>query len=48
MPTSADKIKILTREEIVTAGKARGTITDEATRAALPLEDPRRNISDDD
>ena len=45
VPSSADKIKMLTREEIVTSGKAKGTIADVAT---LAPEDPRRNVSEED
>ena len=46
--TSADKIKVLTREDIMTYGKTKGTILDAAAQQALPENDTRRNLSDDD
>lgn len=48
VPTSLDKIKMLTREDIMTSGKTKGIILDSAALQALPIEDPRRSISDDD
>ena len=48
VPTSADKIKLLTREEIMTSGRTKGTILDTAALQALPTEDPRRHISEED
>lgn len=48
VPTSTDKIKMLTREEIMTTGKAKGTIVDAAALAGLSPDDPRRNIPEED
>ena len=48
VPTSGDKIKLLTREDIMTYGRNKGTILDTAALQALPAEDPRRLISEED
>lgn len=48
VPTSNDKIKLLTREEIMNYGRTKGTILDAAALQALPPEDPRRNVSEED
>ena len=42
VPTSSDKIKLLTREDIMNYGRTKGTILDTAALQALPMEDPRR------
>ena len=47
VPTSAGKVTMLTREEIMTSGKAKGTILDQVAIQALPAEDPRREVSED-
>lgn len=46
--TSLDKIKMLSREDIMTYGKSKGTILDQAAQQALAAEDPRRALSEDD
>ncbi len=46
VPTSLDKIKMLSREDIVNYGKARGSYLDQASQQALPVEDPRKNLSE--
>lgn len=46
--TSMDKIKMLTREDIMTSGKTKGIILDSAALQLLPPEDPRRQVSDVD
>ena len=46
VPTSLDKIKMLSREDIVNYGKAKGSYLDQASQQALPVEDPRRNLTD--
>ena len=44
--TSADKIKTLSRDEIVRYGKEKGTILDQNQLMALPQDDPKRNLSE--
>jgi hypothetical protein len=48
VPTSLDKIKMLTREDIMNFGKARGSYLDQASQQALPPEDPRKSLSEDE
>ena len=48
VPTSLDKIKMLTREDIVTYGKAKGSILDAAGLQLLPPEDPRKALTEDE
>ena len=48
MPTSGDKIKLLTREDIMNYGRGKGTILESAALQALPAEDPRRLITEED
>ena len=48
MPTSGDKIKLLTREDIMSYGRAKGTILDAAGLQALAPEDTRRNQTEDE
>lgn len=48
VPTSNDKIKQLTREEIINYGKQKQIILDSAAQLALPDNDPRKNLSEVD
>ena len=48
VPTSSDKIKLLTREDIMNYGRGKGTILDTAAIQALPTEDPRRQVTEED
>ena len=48
VPSSGDKIKLLTREEITNYGKLKQYILDPAVQQSLPPEDPRKNISEVD
>ena len=48
VPTSGDKIKLLTREDIMNYGRGKGTILESAALQALPAEDPRRLITEED
>ena len=48
VPTSNDKIKMITREDIMTAGKTKGTILDTAGIQALSPEDPRRQLTEEE
>ena len=48
VPSSGDKIKLLTREEITNYGQLKQYILDPAAQQALPPEDPRKNMSEVD
>ena len=48
VPTSLDKIKMLTRDDITKYGKEKNIIFDATALAALAPDDPRRQISDTD
>lgn len=45
VPTSQQKVMPLTREDILTYGKAKNIVVD---AASLPAEDPRKNMSECD
>ena len=48
IPSSQGRIQALTRDDIVTYGKSKQIIMDAAQLAALPAEDPRKLLSEND
>ena len=48
VPTSLEKIKLLSREEIVTYGKSKTYIIDANAQAILPQDDPRKSLTEFD
>jgi hypothetical protein len=45
IPNSGEKIKLITREDIMTYGKAKNLCMDETAAALLPEDDPRKKLS---
>jgi len=48
VPSSQGRVQLLTREEIVTYGKSKSIILDATQLAALPADDARKNLSEND
>lgn len=48
IPSSSGRIQALTREDIVAYGKSKQIILDAAQVTALPADDPRKQLSDND
>lgn len=48
VPSSQGRVQLLTREEIVTYGKSKSIILDATQMAALPADDARKSLSEND